>query len=235
MRGAALGLGLHEKFFESSYDESFWVMRLIGYPVQVQAPARDPVRADGAEEHDIEASQQEQEHGLGCGAHTDYGCLTLLHADKTVGCLQVRSRVGVNGTGGVHGDGNGDDCRADDDGGGEDSSWIAADPVEDALLVNIGDMLELWSGGRWTATEHRVLPPTAQGVACAAATGAAKPETGTASHYRISVPFFFEPNFDARIEPIIPTVGSEHVASVTYGRHLLSKVQSNFAHDDMAS
>ena len=231
MRGVALGLGLHENYFASSYDESFWVMRIIGYPVQ--ALASDLVHAGGAQDTHIETSQQDQEVGLGCGAHTDYGCLTLLHADKTVGCLQVRSRIGIHDTSGVCGDDNGNDndCRADTDCASDDKSWVAADPVEGALLVNIGDMLELWSGGQWTATEHRVLPPTPQAVARATISTTKTGGAHAQSHYRISVPFFFEPNFDAHIEPILETADSQNAASVIYGRHLLSKVQSNFSHD----
>ncbi|KAF9454785.1 Clavaminate synthase-like protein [Macrolepiota fuliginosa MF-IS2] len=47
-------------------DDSFWVMRVIGYP---------PLPND----HD----------GFSCGAHKDYGCLTFLYADPTPNALQV--------------------------------------------------------------------------------------------------------------------------------------------------
>lgn len=55
---------------------------------------------------------------------------------------------------------------------------------------------------------------------------------------RLSVPFFFEPNYDAFIEPLSPerrndspTVGSETAGEsrgITYGDHLVSKTKSNF-------
>lgn len=63
----------------------------------------------------------------GIGAHTDYECFTLLRA--TTPGLEV-----LNGAG----------------------QWIDAPPVEDAFVVNIGDMLETWTDGRFVATTHRV-------------------------------------------------------------------------------
>nr|WP_240969135.1 2-oxoglutarate and iron-dependent oxygenase domain-containing protein [Streptomyces sp. HNM0575] len=63
----------------------------------------------------------------GIGAHTDYECFTLLR--PTAPGLEV-----LNGAG----------------------RWIDAPPVGDTFVVNIGDMLELWSNGEFTATTHRV-------------------------------------------------------------------------------
>ena len=40
-----------------------------------------------------------------------------------------------------------------------DGSWIQADPLPGCLLVNVGDMLEALSGGRYPATRHRVRVP----------------------------------------------------------------------------
>ncbi len=50
------------------------------------------------------------------------------------------------------------------------------------LAVNFGKLLQLWTGGAVRATEHRVV--------------------GTARR-RTSIPFFFEPAVDARIEPVL--------------------------------
>lgn len=63
----------------------------------------------------------------GIGAHTDYECLTVLKC--TAPGLEVRN-------------GNGD--------------WIDVPPVEGSYVVNIGDLLELWTNGELIATEHRV-------------------------------------------------------------------------------
>ncbi|MFD1558202.1 isopenicillin N synthase family dioxygenase [Paraburkholderia silviterrae] len=63
----------------------------------------------------------------GIGAHTDYECFTILF--PTAPGLEV-----MNGEG----------------------QWIDAPPVDDAFVVNIGDMLEAWTGGAYVATSHRV-------------------------------------------------------------------------------
>ncbi|KAH8104555.1 Clavaminate synthase-like protein [Cristinia sonorae] len=69
MEAMALGLGMSPeewKDLRSKVDDSFWVMRIIGYP---------PLPND--------------DDGFSCGAHKDYGCLTFLYADSTPGALQV--------------------------------------------------------------------------------------------------------------------------------------------------
>ncbi|MCJ1281897.1 hypothetical protein MMC26_001220 [Xylographa opegraphella] len=126
------------------------------------------------------------EGGVSCGEHTDYGCLTLLLADETRGALQVQGK------------------------GGE--GWIAADPVEGALVVNIGDMMERWTNGLWRSTRHRVVH--------------------RGEGFRVSVPFFVEPDFEARVRPLEECVaksgGVERLGEVVYGKHLLGKVGGNF-------
>lgn len=103
---------------------SWWVMRAIGYPPL-------PARAGAGEGGHGEMESGAEDEGVSCGAHTDYGCLTLLLADETKGALQVQER------------------------GGE--GWIAADPVEGAFVVNVGDMMERWTNGLWASTRHRVV------------------------------------------------------------------------------
>ncbi|KIK03355.1 hypothetical protein K443DRAFT_676838 [Laccaria amethystina LaAM-08-1] len=80
MEAMALGLGLTPEEWvdlRSQVDDSFWVMRVIGYP---------PLPND----HD----------GFSCGAHKDYGCLTFLYADPTKSALQVfLRRPGLVGAG----------------------------------------------------------------------------------------------------------------------------------------
>jgi len=66
-----------------------------------------------------------------CGEHTDYGLMTLLYQDS-MGGLEVK---------------------------GVDGRWIDAKPVEGSVLINCGDMLEIYTSGRLPATMHRVVVP----------------------------------------------------------------------------
>lgn len=93
--------------------------------------------------------------GLGCGAHCDSGFLTLLLQDE-VGGLEVLS-----------GDGR----------------WVPAPPAPRALVCNLGEVLQLLSGGRYRATVHRVLQPPP-------------------GRRRLSAPFFWNPALDTVVEPL---------------------------------
>ena len=50
------------------------------------------------------------------------------------------------------------------------------------------------------------------------------------------MPFFFEPDWDAKVEPLGECVkmsgGKERFREVTYGEHLLAKVRGNFYSGD---
>ena len=172
MRAVAPGLELDEDHFAPFYDEPFWCLRAIHYP-----PAPAAARAEAEE--------------LGCGTHTDYGCLTLVHADDTPGVLQAQT---------THGE------------------WITVEQVPGAFTCNVGDMLARWTNGLFASTPHRVLPPP--GVS------------------RISVPFFFEPNYTALIEPIpqccSATGHGPRYTPIMYGDHLFAKTSTNFAPVEVA-
>ncbi|MBO1750286.1 isopenicillin N synthase family oxygenase [Actinotalea sp. BY-33] len=86
----------------------------------------------------------------GVGWHSDFGVLTLLLVEPGRRGLQVEYQ----------------------------GEALDAPPVEDALIVNIGEMLEWATDGYLRATRHRVLAP----------------EPGTD---RISVPYFHNPSLDA--------------------------------------
>jgi isopenicillin N synthase-like dioxygenase len=90
--------------------------------------------------------------------------------------------------------------------------WISADPVPGCFVINIGDMINNWTNDLYKSTLHRVIHK--------------------GSNYRISVPFFFEPSFDAVIKPLEKCVKESGKAPIyepiMYGDHLLSKVTNNF-------
>jgi isopenicillin N synthase-like dioxygenase len=86
-------------------------MRVINYP---------------APEGEVEPGQ------LRAGAHTDYGCMTILRTEDAPGGLQVQTRAG---------------------------EWLDVLAVSGSFVVNLGDMMARWTNDRWAATLHRVTVP----------------------------------------------------------------------------
>ncbi|HWO13424.1 MAG TPA: 2OG-Fe(II) oxygenase family protein, partial [Polyangiaceae bacterium] len=154
--GFALALGLPRAYFEPFLQAPPSQLRLIHY-----APA--PARV-GA---------------MGIGAHTDYECLTILHA--TAPGLEV-----MNGAG----------------------EWLAAPPVPGAFVVNIGDLLEVWSNGVFVSTSHRVSPVPVR---------------------RYSFPLFFNVDYPTRVEPLphLCQRGARY-APLVAGDHLLAQTIQTF-------
>ena len=68
------------------------------------------------------------ENALGAGEHTDWGVLTILLQDD-VGGLQAQTKAG---------------------------KWIDVPPVDGTFVINLGDALEVWADGAFTARPHRV-------------------------------------------------------------------------------
>jgi isopenicillin N synthase-like dioxygenase len=93
------------------------------------------------------------------GPHTDFGSITILDRQPGVGGLQVQTAVG---------------------------DWVDAPWVPGSLTVNVGDLLQLWSGHRWKSAVHRVKAPS----------GDAPDEE------LISLIYFCEPRADVIVEPL---------------------------------
>ena len=104
----AASLGLPEDYFAEALARPSASVRLLHYP-----PQPDPT---------IQPK-------LGCGAHTDWGFITLLLQDDCGG-LEIELP-----------------------GGG----WIKATPQPGALIVNLGDMVVRLTNGRYASNTHRVL------------------------------------------------------------------------------
>jgi isopenicillin N synthase-like dioxygenase len=109
-------LGVGRTFFESIIDHSIDTLKMNNYALP-ELPA------------------ESDEHPLGMGAHTDFGILTVLWADRVAG-LQILDRHGV---------------------------WHDVVPDEGALLVNLGDAMSRWTNDQWLSTVHRVSPPISEG------------------------------------------------------------------------
>jgi isopenicillin N synthase-like dioxygenase len=108
----------------------------------------------------------------------------------------------------------------DDVGGLEVKSrgrWIAAPPIEGTFVCNVGDMLDRMTGGRYRSNPHRVA-------------------VNTSGRDRLSIPLFFDPDFDAVVQPVPGLVRqpddraerwdglSVHDWQGTYGDYVLAKV-----------
>lgn len=187
MRALGFALELRDpEFFVGATRDSFWCLRVLGYP---PLPPAFRKKADEVADDD-----EEDEEMVGCGAHSDYGCLTMLLTDETPGALKVRVAGG----------------EEDKETGGEKQAeqWVDADPLPDAYVVNIGDMVEQWTGGWATSTVHKVLH--------------------AGDGYRISVPFFYEPAKHVVVRRLPEFGGTEADPEVRYWDHLVSKIDGSF-------
>ena len=109
------------------------------------------------------------------GAHTDYGSLTILLPQVGTTGLQIKKK----------------------------NSWIDVPALEDCLIINIGDLMELWTAGRWVSTLHRVI---------------ARPNQPSSK----SLAYFHQPDWDCKINPI----NSHNYESVVSGPYLMDKFKS---------
>ncbi|HSH71831.1 MAG TPA: 2-oxoglutarate and iron-dependent oxygenase domain-containing protein [Methylophilaceae bacterium] len=119
----------------------------------------------------------------GIGAHTDYECFTILLA--TEDGLEVQ-----NG----------------------EAEWIDAPVVEGAFVMNIGDMLEVFSNGYYVATMHRVRKVKLE---------------------RYSFPLFCAVDYDTVVQPIPLLLSPDSPARyepLICGEHLYAQTMQTFAY-----
>ncbi|MEM7323827.1 MAG: 2OG-Fe(II) oxygenase family protein [Actinomycetota bacterium] len=115
--------------------------------------------------------------------HSDAGALTLLLQDD-VGGLQVQL---------------GD-------------SWVDVEPLDGALVVNTGDMMQVWSNDRYQAALHRVRPVT--------------------DRPRLSVPYFFNPSYRTDYAPLPGSVApgdAPHYRTINWGGFRQARADGDFA------
>ncbi|NQW10330.1 MAG: isopenicillin N synthase family oxygenase [Alphaproteobacteria bacterium] len=111
MRIFATALALPETYFDDKIDHHFSTSPSNHYPVVANDPLPGQIR---------------------CGAHTDFGSLTILAFNDAPGGLQVLM---------------------------PDGSWLAMGAGPGQLVVNLGDMMQRWTNDRWKSTVHRVVNP----------------------------------------------------------------------------
>ncbi|XP_022931615.1 flavonol synthase/flavanone 3-hydroxylase-like [Cucurbita moschata] len=121
---------------------------------------------------------------LGVGRHKDAGALTILAQDG-VGGLQVRRK--------------------------SDGEWIPVKPISNAYIVNIGDIVQVWSNDKYESVEHRVVVNTEK--------------------ERFSIPFFFFPAHHTMVKPLEEVVNEQNppkYREYNFGKFFASRNRSDF-------
>ena len=118
---------------------------------------------------------------IGVIPHADSGAFTILWQDQNGG-LEVRSKNG---------------------------EWVGAPPLKDSFVINIGDLLQYWSNGRYSSTQHRVI--NRNGVD------------------RYSIPYFVNPSADIIISALD---GRESFTPFNYGDYQTGKWRNFFPVDN---
>lgn len=120
---------------------------------------------------------------LGVHQHTDAGVLTLVLQDDVSGL-----EISVDG------------------------QWILVEPVLGALVVNIGDIVQVWSNDRYPAPIHRVRAST--------------------NRERYSLPFFFNPVAEAVYAPLATLTNEEsppRYRPINWGNFRWKRQQGDYA------
>jgi isopenicillin N synthase-like dioxygenase len=101
---------------------------------------------------------------LGARAHTDTNAFTILAQDPNGG-LEIRNR---------------------------DGDWVAVPPIPGTLVLNVGEVLKVWTDGVLSSTVHRVI--------------------NRSGRERYSIPFFMFPSYEALIAPLFRNPDPANVA-----------------------
>lgn len=101
---------------------------------------------------------------LGARAHTDTNAFTILAQDNNGG-LEIRNKLG---------------------------EWVAVPPIPGTFVINVGEVLKVWTDGVFSSTLHRVI--------------------NRSGRERYSIPFFLYPTYEALIQPLIKNPDPNNVA-----------------------
>jgi isopenicillin N synthase-like dioxygenase len=169
--------------------------RLLGRVAEgLGAPPRSLVDAFGAEHtsflrlnyypvEDPLAGEAEDTADLGIHHHSDAGGLTVLLQDDVLG-LQVY----------------------------REGRWHSVQPLAGAFVINIGDMVQVWSNDRYRAPVHRVLAMDRV--------------------ERHSLPFFYNPAYRTVVAPLAELIDAAHPARYSpfsWGEFRRKRADGDFA------
>jgi isopenicillin N synthase-like dioxygenase len=121
---------------------------------------------------------------LGVGRHKDAGALTILSQDD-VGGLEVKRK--------------------------SDGQWIRIKPTPNAYIINVGDIIQVWSNEAYESVEHRVVVNT--------------------DKERFSIPFFFNPSHYTMVKPMEELTCTESPPKYrpyNWGKFFVTRKGSNF-------
>ncbi|KAL1336948.1 hypothetical protein HN51_031364 [Arachis hypogaea] len=122
---------------------------------------------------------------LGVGPHKDSGALTILAQDD-VGGLQVKRKT-------------------------HDQEWINVEPILHAYIINLADIIQVWSNGAYESVEHRVIV--------------------NSEKERFSIPYFLFPAHDTEVKPLKELIHEHNPPKYRpykSGKFLLKRFEGNF-------
>ncbi|MBH96842.1 MAG: 2OG-Fe(II) oxygenase [Rhodospirillaceae bacterium] len=124
---------------------------------------------------------------FGVAPHTDFGVLTVLCQDN-IGGLELQML---------------------------DGQWRAVPPIDDTLVINVGDLLERWSNGLFRSTPHRVI--------------------NRSRKERLSLVLAYDPNFETPV--VAQQLNSREPPkweSTTVGNYLIQRFEQAFPYRSAA-
>ena len=110
------------------------------------------------------------ERNIGLSPHFDAGGFTILWQDDCGG-LEIQNKSG---------------------------EWVVAPPIDGTFVINIGNVMQLWTNGKFSSTPHRVV------------------NRGTRDRY--SIPLFVNPSYDVEVKPLVD-IDREQAAAFSYGTY----------------
>ncbi|KAK8647989.1 hypothetical protein V6N13_128753 [Hibiscus sabdariffa] len=124
------------------------------------------------------------ELALGVGRHKDAGALTIVAQDD-VGGLQVKRK--------------------------SDGVWVPVKPTPNALVINVGDTIQVWSNEAYESVEHRVVV--------------------NSERERFSFPVFFFPSHYVMVKPLEELVNEQNPAKYkeyNFGKFFAARTRGDY-------